>query len=247
MVPLLAVQWLAGFNSQPPEGGCSPANAGAKSGAEFQLTAARRRLQRPLPMTYPHFGFQLTAARRRLLMSVFSYGSDFAVSTHSRPKAAASLRVMGRFSKKKFQLTDARMRLHVIACHGLSLLFVSPHSRPKAAAPGKKLPGHFLRVSTHSRPKAAAINVIAHSCSSKSFNSQPPEGGCDRHPHRHHYQGVSTHSRPKAAAVDVKAPVPGLGVSTHSRRKAAARDATVFAVLGCVSTHSRPKAAAIFH
>ena len=79
-----------------------------------------------------------------------------------------------------------------------------------------------------------------------SFNTQPPEGGCQSvlfaHLHFHQFQHtaarrrlpykpktvivpdvVSTHSRPKAAALDVVNVISNLlGVSTHSRPKAAA-------------------------
>ena len=56
----------AGFNTQPPEGGCAVSAASSASGRPFQHTAARRRLQvrmalLPLPLMFQH-----TAARRRL-------------------------------------------------------------------------------------------------------------------------------------------------------------------------------------
>ena len=56
-----------------------------------------------------------------------------------------------------------------------------------------------------------------------SFNTQPPEGGCEDLDQECARLWVSTHSRPKAAAagiVNVKTP---LNVSTHSRPKAAAQ------------------------
>ena len=39
-----------------------------------------------------------------------------------------------------------------------------------------ELAGDF--VSTHSRPKAAALVILTHQKINKSFNTQPPEGGC---------------------------------------------------------------------
>ena len=59
---------LRRFNSQPPEGGCIRNTRAIAEAAMFQLTAARRRLRAKLP----------------------DYIVDFSVSTHSRPKAAAS-------------------------------------------------------------------------------------------------------------------------------------------------------------
>ena len=104
-------------------------------------------------------------------------------------------------------------------------------------------------------------------CSSKGFNTQPPEGGCcevrTKHPEK--YVKVSTHSRPKAADKSKKerkvfvvfqhtAARRRLGfpltfnlftklVSTHSRPKAAALAHIGIVALVDVSTHSRPKAA----
>ncbi len=54
------------FNSQPPEGGWV----------------------RGLRAWYLRCGFQLTAARRRLDVTIFEQIEAWAVSTHSRPKAA---------------------------------------------------------------------------------------------------------------------------------------------------------------
>ena len=63
---LQCVLLFARFNSQPPEGGWMNGAIGAVLLAEFQLTAARRRLE-PRPMRYQtDKKFQLTAARRRL-------------------------------------------------------------------------------------------------------------------------------------------------------------------------------------
>ena len=77
------------FNTQPPEGGCSHIRQDTNMGREFQHTAARRRL-----LAYP---------------SRYQYGAR--VSTHSRPKAAASSKAMAILRQ-----------------------MVSTHSRPKAAA-----------------------------------------------------------------------------------------------------------------
>ena len=55
---------------------------------------------------------------------------------------------------------------------------VSTHSRPKAAAIGDVVLIQVGSVSTHSRPKAAADNTQSGGTGKRSFNTQPPEGGC---------------------------------------------------------------------
>ena len=56
----------------------------------------------------------------------------------------------------QFQHTAARRRLHDI----------------------EYLNANFNHVSTHSRPKAAATYPMLHNNTQNSFNTQPPEGGC---------------------------------------------------------------------
>ena len=145
--------------------------------------------------------FQHTAARRRLLVTAGVYGDISSVSTHSRPKAAASDSVMfatcccwvsthsrpkaaasvllnATVSFSAFQHTAARRRLRELSQDFQAQENVSTHSRPKAAAQINNNAIYQEIVSTHSRPKAAAhffCNI----------------GGIDI---------VSTHSRPKAAA-----------------------------------------------
>ena len=111
---------------------------------------------------YLCFQFQHTAARRRLQLSDIKIDAVEIVSTHSRPKAAASEEV-----------------------NAWAVMDVSTHSRPKAAARFAVNRVRNCPVSTHSRPKAAAFRlstcraVLAH-----CFNTQPPEGGCQRKPCR---------------------------------------------------------------
>ena len=57
---------------------------------------------------------------------------------------------------------------------------VSTHSRPKAAAPVTRQIIKLPVVSTHSRPKAAATCHACCTCYCCRFNTQPPEGGCNR-------------------------------------------------------------------
>ena len=69
-----------GFNSQPPEGGCQRASASS-----------------------PHLRrFQLTAARRRLRFAQHICAGPFVVSTHSRPKAAASFTGRAELASQRF-------------------------------------------------------------------------------------------------------------------------------------------------
>ena len=77
----------------------------------------------------------------------------YKVSTHSRPKAAAT-NTSSHFPIKGFQHTAARRRL-----------------QPQNL---ERLGGHH--VSTHSRPKAA-VRQAAEIPPDISFNTQPPEGG----------------------------------------------------------------------
>ena len=152
---LLLALLLRCFNTQPPEGGCFKMYLGHFFPVKFQHTAARRRLhtnkfvsikkwkfqhtaaRRRLPITFTvgaeGLMFQHTAARRRLQQISLKLTPDVAVSTHSRPKAAA----VGRK-------------------HNLAMCIVSTHSRPKAAASTSYRFATSMNVSTHSRPKAAA-------------------------------------------------------------------------------------------
>ena len=99
------------------------------------------------------------------------------VSTHSRPKAAARLRSLLSYSTL-FQHTAARRRLRRRRPHAQLHRVVSTHSRPKAAAIARAVRLNPKYVSTHSRPKAAACMAGSVSGRWRSFNTQPPEGGC---------------------------------------------------------------------
>ena len=210
----------------------------------FQHTAARRRLQTVYAGFFNLDLFQHTAARRRLLLAWITMPSVLAVSTHSRPKAAAA------------QPPSAR------AARG-----VSTHSRPKAAATFSEYREFSHNVSTHSRPKAAAANKLI-SCLPFLFQHTAARrrlhysknllifsvmfqhtAARRRLPYlilRNYIQRmVSTHSRPKAAAGYLPSCVKRDGVSTHSRPKAAASSIiNPKTTPKSVSTHSRPKAAA---
>ena len=76
-------------------------------------------------------------------------------------------------------------------------------------------------VSTHSRPKAAGSQNNKNDRESRSFNTQPPEGGWRKIAKAAASDDVSTHSRPKAAGKERTAEARRRQVSTHSRPKAA--------------------------
>ena len=80
-------------------------------------------------------------------------------------------------------------------------------------------------VSTHSRTKAAAFSTANFQLFTKSFNTQPREGGC--------------------LLLEILSAMPMIKVSTHSRAEAAAQVITKFSCLRVVSTHSRAEAAAL--
>ena len=101
----------------------------------FQHTAARRRLQ------YKNYGdnlaslFQHTAARRRLPESELLAIQQQAVSTHSRPKAAASACPAAQSEEKCFNTQPPEGGCVSVVSFSEALISVSTHSRPKAAAP----------------------------------------------------------------------------------------------------------------
>ena len=87
MQPLIG-SLLVGFNTQPPEGGCSSTSISRRY-CWFQHTATRRWLLPQDPVLNRTTWFQHTATRRWLPTA---YEQDLAikqVSTHSHPKVAA--------------------------------------------------------------------------------------------------------------------------------------------------------------
>ena len=125
----------AGFNTQPLEGGCLDKIYDCATGDMFQHTAARRRLRNQMQSM-------------RLLLCV---------STHSRPKAAASLPINFSITSRCFNTQPPEGGcILTVDLDGMPLK-VSTHSRPKAAATTKDGKSLFVKVSTHSRPKAAAM------------------------------------------------------------------------------------------
>ena len=107
---------------------------------------------------------------------------------------------------------------------------VSTHSRPKAAAltNGRLLNGRWFQ---HTAARRRLIISKFIPINRRSFNTQPPEGGCTASPSIKCEVIVSTHSRPKAAGLKNSKYRQYHGVSTHSRPKAAALAATDSLVL----------------
>ena len=144
-----------------------------------------------------------------------------------------------------FQHTAARRRLRTLTSKSKTVKGVSTHSRPKAAV---QLLRAFKtrRTSFNTQPPEGGCNrFVFFKITNCCFNTQPPEGGClVMVTQDNNYNLVSTHSRPKAAASYLDGIDTPYIVSTHSRPKAAA--IIGYATLGgrLVSTHSRPKAAA---
>ena len=148
----------------------------------------------------PRCSFQHTAARRRLGQPLLQLMPCERVSTHSRPKAAAS-RLSNSSACVSFQHTAARRRLaKAMPTRQSGDEFQHTAARRRLGG-GYTLPPPRRPVSTHSRPKAAGLSTD---------NS-------------YLLMSVSTHSRPKAAG-DLKVfDVRHGRVSTHSRPKAAGR------------------------
>ena len=119
---------------------------------------------------------------------------------------------------------------------------VSTHSRPKAAGLQSKNIDFIVEVSTHSRPKAAETKQSKQSIYGISFNTQPPEGGCDVSVLLPIRPDVSTHSRPKAAASLVDC-FRGVFRFQHTAARRRLGGTTIKGAINHVSTHSRPKAA----
>ena len=164
------------FNTQPPEGGWGLCFGACPRSCSFNTQP-------------PEGGWFCASILAQYLQ----------VSTHSRPKAAAPLKIAAK-----------------------SLGLVSTHSRPKAAGQnsGWRLPaaGCF---NTQPPEGGWLVFRLFHRRFRVSFNTQPPEGGWTAALKARYAQEVSTHSRPKAAVVLlVQFNKPSL-VSTHSRPKAA--------------------------
>ena len=121
-----------------------------------------------------------------------------------------------------FQHTAARRRLRSGFIKEYGYYEVSTHSRPKAAA-AISLYTLFRTLSFNTQPPEGGCDLLRIVRSFPlGFNTQPPEGGCKGLPYLSIADRVSTHSRPKAAASTSTNNKTSIRVSTHSRPKAAA-------------------------
>ena len=209
----------------------------------FQHTAARRRLGPANELLrHPHLCFNTQPPEggwQRFLRP----GALHIVSTHSRPKAAGSLKPLKLSWLKCFNTQPPEGGWLVLLC------MIFPFTRFQHTAARRRLDtlpsswAYAARVSTHSRPKAAG-SVLQGPCTfQRRFNTQPPEGGWARQPAQSGFDRVSTHSRPKAAGSTKQCSIVLCKFQHTAARRRLERlfsktDSTVF-----VSTHSRPKAA----
>ena len=145
------------FNTQPPEGGWAKPKTSAAPSRCFN--------------TQPPKGGWL-AVKLELGCSN--------VSTHSRPKAAGTLRLWNLMAGSRFNTQPPEGGWSIQAERIRLQYHVSTHSRPKAAGLGFRNVWVIFQVSTHSRPKAAGVILFAHRLNISCFNTQPPEGGWER-------------------------------------------------------------------
>ena len=143
------------FNTQPPEGGCAIIVRAGNIILSFQHTAARRRLPNRF-IVWSKIACFNTQPPEGGCLSSFNKWSKILCFNTQPPEGGCSQKLLTIAVLVVFQHTAARRRL------------------PNTALIGVK----FDSVSTHSRPKAAADLVESRHDSVKSFNTQPPEGGC---------------------------------------------------------------------
>ena len=167
------------------------------------------------------------------------------VSTHSRPKAAAPLTGNLLTQNIQFQHTAARRRLQAdFRSLAQSILFQHTAARRRL----RPLYGEvvvFTGVSTHSRPKAAALCCFLRSGRQYCFNTQPPEGGCERI-NRQQQARESFNTQPPEGGCLHSSPNSSISLMfqhTAARRRLLSVDKWD-EDWSEVSTHSRPKAAA---
>ena len=144
--------------------------------------------------------FQHTAARRRLGDIGWDDTKIVDVSTHSRPKAAGSIKPVGRKLYEWFQHTAARRRLGALiwperwtkcfntqppeggwaknGCYCRARKNVSTHSRPKAAGAEMQASAIATALFQHTAARRRLEFKKAGSPQKLDrFNTQPPEGG----------------------------------------------------------------------
>ena len=147
--------YIAGFNTQPPEGGWVRASGRRANLAEVSTHSRPKAAGPDRIKQRRRRGFQHTAARRRLASFLWvgrlihycfntqppeggwkiipNLPIPEGVSTHSRPKAAGDVDGVYRLHQLAFQHTAARRRLVSTSFLIFFRSDVSTHSRPKAA------------------------------------------------------------------------------------------------------------------
>ena len=191
----------------------------------FQHTATRRRLGLASSLGRLIYLFQHTAARRRLDLWRGSRGLRVHCFNTQPPEGGCSFHVY-KVVNLLFQHTAARRRLSIKSRISLLKTMFQHTAARRRLADGRTILDKELKVSTHSRPKAAeskrrprpSSKKFQHTAARrrllapelmkkwlKSFNTQPPEGGCFVCYFYRYYDDVSTHSRPKAAEPLLKA------------------------------------------
>ena len=165
----------------------------------FQHTAARRRLLRKTGLAGAALQFQHTAARRRLHCHDLVQSHCFAVSTHSRPKAAAWATSIALATTRRFntQPPEGGCRRQCgwflnrggfntqppeggcafigrIIFRGMCFNTQPPEGGCLDSQAQQAMFEWFQHTAARRRLRYGAGSV----CEGASFNTQPPEGGC---------------------------------------------------------------------
>ena len=167
------------------------------------------------------------------------------VSTHSRPKAAGASCCATKARCKKFQHTAARRRLASCKTQRAAQKKFQHTAARRRLAEKLTVIGANAMVSTHSRPKAAGTKARRHTTTANCFNTQPPEGGWERHVYQLFSQNGRFNTQPPeggwASCCATKARCKKFQHTAARRRLA--DDHADPSRHERVSTHSRPKAA----
>ena len=143
------------FNTQPPEGGWMAGYYAQEDKAQFQHTAARRRLVHLIP--------NLCRPQN--------------VSTHSRPKAAGMVETRRCLSMVCFNTQPPEGGWILLMRDFLFPRRVSTHSRPKAAGHGLHPRIAYNNKFQHTAARRRLGLRIKAGTRILGFNTQPPEGG----------------------------------------------------------------------
>ena len=255
------------FNTQPPEGGCGcKCNVGRQCklvSTHSHPKVAAHRLNRNLIFfavsTHSH---PKVAAEEQLskvntdLVSTHSHPKVaantsidnkpiFSVSTHSHPKVAAKqdyINVMYLL----FQHTATRRWLQ-FSLFKSSFVWLFQHTATRRWLREKDFDVYIYDsvVSTHSHPKVAAYFLRAEKHGEKSFNTQPPEGGCKRTCVIHKVAlGFNTQPPEGGCKITKSWQYLRLGFNTQPPEGGCERNNLQTLQYNLVSTHSHPKVAA---